>query len=112
MLFRNTNGEMGIPDDRCGAKIDRSSARNVIAPASVPAVPRKGMVMSMELLLPTRRKILAGSAWLGAAGLLSAHLASATGAPPGPAANEAASEMGKVEDNAIRPSVSKRPMRR
>jgi len=59
--------------------------------------------MSMESLSPTRRKILAGSAFMGAASLLSAHLAAADGMPPGQPANRGASETGKVEDNAIRP---------
>jgi pimeloyl-ACP methyl ester carboxylesterase len=57
--------------------------------------------MSKESASPTRRKILAGSAAVGAASLVSAHLAAADDVPPGQPSNQGES-MSPVEDSAIR----------
>jgi Epoxide hydrolase N terminus len=54
----------------------------------------------------TRRKVLAGSAAVGAAGLLSAHLAVAAkagDAPPGQPPDEGDSSVGTAKSDAIRP---------
>jgi pimeloyl-ACP methyl ester carboxylesterase len=62
--------------------------------------------MSAVSSSPTRRKVLAGSASVGTASLLSAHLAvaAATGdTPPSQKSKQGGSSMGTVEDNAIRP---------
>ena len=55
---------------------------------------------------PTRRGVLAGSAAVGAASLLSAHLAAAAAAgdtPPSQSSNQGDSPMSATEGNAIRP---------
>jgi pimeloyl-ACP methyl ester carboxylesterase len=61
--------------------------------------------MSTESVSPTRRKVLIGSATVGAATLLSTHLsvaAPARDSPPGQRSNQGDPSMGKVEDNAAR----------
>ena len=51
---------------------------------------------------PTRRKVLAGSAAVSAAGVLSANLAAAADPPPGPPPEQQAESFSMVEDDTIR----------